>query len=594
MPDRLGLQRRTWKGMEVDFNNAQEGRQASFDQFLAASAFIWIGDYGPGLTFTSRSQYTVRDGMAYRLSAETTIPYTSTGNWALEQDNFSLVNTEAVLRQDLGNGTPYLVDSSVVGLKRFPTSQSTNVERVLQRNIQANVLDYMTEAEVADVLSGSPTMDHTTAFQMALTNNVTVVAPPLAFNVGNVNMDRFGHALIGLDGSGGQAYGGGAVINGINSTGPIISVSKPTSFFSGLVFKGLSSSSEKGEDTDQTGISFVGSSQKDIDAKVQNCGFLYLRAATQANGTNIEYDSTIFSNCKHALKIVNTGGWENRGFIFSPTCRFHSMGKTGTDSAVIDMPPSYNVRDVSVAGVCDDSVTMFSGFASGLDIDVQMVRARGTGLNINAAGHGNPAQVRVVSIKHFSYYATDAINTTMDNSGIIASGLMRLTYGYVDINGCGGHGIQQGVVGAILGNVHVSDAGQFADNTYDGVLVTGSGSFLKVVSTSQGAQGYTPANKARWGINIQASVYVGALSPGLNTASGPLNVLATSTIYGDLPYATGPAPRVSWGNAIPVTGTYIQGSIIWNKTPISGAAIGWTCVVSGSPGTWKSFGLVSA
>lgn len=101
VPDRLGLQRRTWKGMEVDFNNAQEGRQNTFDQFLNESALIWIGDYGTGLTFTSRSQYMVRDGMAYRLATSTTIPYTTTGNWALEKTKFSLVNSDQILRQDL-------------------------------------------------------------------------------------------------------------------------------------------------------------------------------------------------------------------------------------------------------------------------------------------------------------------------------------------------------------------------------------------------------------------------------------------------------------------------------------------------------------
>lgn len=102
-PDRLGQQRKSWSGMEADFSSAQEGREAAFDQFLEASAFIWIGDYGAGLTFTSRSQYMVRDGNAYRLAVSTTIPYTSTGNWALEQTKFSLVNSDDILRQDLNS-----------------------------------------------------------------------------------------------------------------------------------------------------------------------------------------------------------------------------------------------------------------------------------------------------------------------------------------------------------------------------------------------------------------------------------------------------------------------------------------------------------
>lgn len=114
VPDRLGLQRRTWKGMEVDFNNAQEGRQTAFDQFLESSAFVWIGDYGAGLTFTSRSQYMVRDGQNYRLASSTTLPYTATGNWALEQTKFSLVNSEDVLRQELSlpDGATHVVNGA--------------------------------------------------------------------------------------------------------------------------------------------------------------------------------------------------------------------------------------------------------------------------------------------------------------------------------------------------------------------------------------------------------------------------------------------------------------------------------------------------
>lgn len=101
--DRLGKQRLTISGQNEDFQNSQDGRQAAFDQFLASSSFVWIGDYGAGLTFTSRSQYMVRDGNAYRLAVSTTIPYTSTGNWALEQTKFSLVNSDDILRQDLNS-----------------------------------------------------------------------------------------------------------------------------------------------------------------------------------------------------------------------------------------------------------------------------------------------------------------------------------------------------------------------------------------------------------------------------------------------------------------------------------------------------------
>lgn len=92
-------------GMNQEFNNAQAGRSEQFEAFLVSSGFSFIGDYGPGLNFTSRSQYTVRDGYAYRLAPSTTVPYTTTGNWALESGNFVLFSQDDVLRQDLAEPT---------------------------------------------------------------------------------------------------------------------------------------------------------------------------------------------------------------------------------------------------------------------------------------------------------------------------------------------------------------------------------------------------------------------------------------------------------------------------------------------------------
>lgn len=47
------------------------------------------------------------------------------------------------------------------------------------------------------------------------------------------------------------------------------------------------------------------------------------------------------------------------------------------------------------------------------------------------------------------------------------------------------------------------------------------------------------------------------------------------------------------GTAIPTSGTWNIGDTVWNNNPISGAYIGWVCVASGTPGTWKGFGLIA-
>lgn len=45
--------------------------------------------------------------------------------------------------------------------------------------------------------------------------------------------------------------------------------------------------------------------------------------------------------------------------------------------------------------------------------------------------------------------------------------------------------------------------------------------------------------------------------------------------------------------AAPTTGTWEQGDRVYNEDPIAGGFVGWVCVTTGTPGTWKSFGVIS-
>jgi len=45
--------------------------------------------------------------------------------------------------------------------------------------------------------------------------------------------------------------------------------------------------------------------------------------------------------------------------------------------------------------------------------------------------------------------------------------------------------------------------------------------------------------------------------------------------------------------AAPTTGTYAVGSIIYNSAPASAGFVGFVCTVAGTPGTWRTFGLIS-
>jgi len=42
-------------------------------------------------------------------------------------------------------------------------------------------------------------------------------------------------------------------------------------------------------------------------------------------------------------------------------------------------------------------------------------------------------------------------------------------------------------------------------------------------------------------------------------------------------------------NSVPTAGMWSQGDIVWNTQPERGSVLGWVCVKSGAPGTWRPF-----
>jgi hypothetical protein len=49
---------------------------------------------------------------------------------------------------------------------------------------------------------------------------------------------------------------------------------------------------------------------------------------------------------------------------------------------------------------------------------------------------------------------------------------------------------------------------------------------------------------------------------------------------------------LEYASAAPTTGTWPLGTIVYNSAPAPGLPTGWTCIVAGTPGTWKSFGVM--
>lgn len=46
------------------------------------------------------------------------------------------------------------------------------------------------------------------------------------------------------------------------------------------------------------------------------------------------------------------------------------------------------------------------------------------------------------------------------------------------------------------------------------------------------------------------------------------------------------------GVEFPKTGSYSKGDIVWNTEPRTGQPIGWVCIIAGTPGEWRPFGII--
>ena len=94
-------------------------------------------------------------------------------------------------------------------------------------------------------------------------------------------------------------------------------------------------------------------------------------------------------------------------------------------------------------------------------------------------------------------------------------------------------------------------------------------------------------------------------------ADGPTIKIAKAMIYSSATYDAGAVQSINsilggaynsqtpanhygrYSSAAPSTGTWSVGQIVYNTVPTSAGYIGWVCTIAGTPGTWKTFGLIS-
>ncbi|WP_110970882.1 hypothetical protein [Pseudomonas huaxiensis] len=157
-PDRLGVQRKTLWGMEQQVND-----------FLANSGYeptpLNYVD-GAALVVNRPTQLIQREDSIYSVKLPAAFPVTLTGTWSIDQDRM-VAQVDRSLRQDLAD--PFkgvsLVGFKAVGASAASRSLARRYE--IDAKSRVNVIDYMTEAMIADVLAGTRLVDTYPAYAAA-------------------------------------------------------------------------------------------------------------------------------------------------------------------------------------------------------------------------------------------------------------------------------------------------------------------------------------------------------------------------------------------------------------------------------------------
>ncbi|VVN51161.1 hypothetical protein PS685_00574 [Pseudomonas fluorescens] len=197
-PDRKGVPRKSWKGMdaafdaarilqEFKFDIAQADRSDRFDTFIESSGWQDRGAYAAGIEITSHSQYIVFGGQPYTLSPSITVPYTTTGVWASESTRF-ILRGDSVLRQDLASSK----GAGQIGINRSPIAAAVGSLAKAIPGIPVSIWEYDHLVSARPNPADPSTWDWTPALLAAINStdgsrhfNINI---PMPIRVGNIKV----------------------------------------------------------------------------------------------------------------------------------------------------------------------------------------------------------------------------------------------------------------------------------------------------------------------------------------------------------------------------------------------------------------------
>ena len=183
--DRFGRSRKSFWGMEREFLAQLLSQKQRFENFILSSGYKVVGEYTSGpLTITEYNQLIRYQNELWKLTAATSIPFTTTGNdatsWANDSAHFVSVG-DAALRQELAASG----GAALVGIRQSNVNKET-----------PSVSPEMYGA--LDAISAADTQSLIDAFTAAKTMGVGVKLSRLYQCASNIELTAFISDVFGL------------------------------------------------------------------------------------------------------------------------------------------------------------------------------------------------------------------------------------------------------------------------------------------------------------------------------------------------------------------------------------------------------------
>lgn len=174
--------------------------------------------------------------------------------------------------------------------------------------------------------------------------------------------------------------------------------------------------------------------------------------------------------------------------------------------------------------------------------------------------------------KHAIHLDTPSVGQLMSEVSITGNTINQPTQNGIRIdNG----GVSRDIKNVTITSNIISNYGSQAVNTYDGIFIEQVTGVIADVYIN-GNTFYDNATKGRDAIRFSGTLTASVIEPN-QKIQGINGVIATG-----------------YFSSAPTIGAWKAGQRITNFSPVASGIEGWVCVTSGTPGTWKTFGTISA